>query len=220
MDAGTNEQGAGKSKKAEVENVTMSDGRVVGFAGKRKLVKETLIDDARIALDGDTVTLAEGAVSVRMDFRNGETRTFAAPAGLIAQSIGHGLEQKLGDETAGETEVEDMIIAVDDLIGRLSKGEWRVARETGGFAGASLVVRAIMEASGKSQDEVKAFLQRKLDAEQPDGKKLTRAALYSSFRKPGTKTAAIIERLEKEKLAGGKSAVDADAALEELGVAG
>ena len=28
--------------KAEVEQVTMTDGRTVGFAGKRKMVKETL----------------------------------------------------------------------------------------------------------------------------------------------------------------------------------
>ena len=46
----------------EVESVKMSDGRTVDFVGKRKLLKDTIIDGSN--------------VSVRLDFRNGETRLF------------------------------------------------------------------------------------------------------------------------------------------------
>lgn len=204
--------------KTEVTQVAMSDGRSVGFAGKRKMVKESIVNEKSIALDGNTVTLETGAVSVRLDFRNGETRTFVVPATLVAKAVGHGIEQKLGDETAGEEKVEDMILAVDDLMGRLAQGEWTVAREAGGFSGASLVIRAIVEASGKTVEDVKKFLQGKLDAAKAKGEKLSRADLYASFRNPNSKTGQIIERLEKEERSKA-SKLDADQALNDLAAA-
>ncbi len=205
-----------KKAKTEVQMVKMTDGREVGFAGKRKLVKDILIDSAQTVSDGDTITLASGAVSVRLDFRNGETIKFPVPVSIIAQAIGHGISQKLGDETAGTVEVDDMVLDVQELCDRLSKGEWSVTREAGdGFAGASLVVKAICEVSGKSVDFVKAFLQKKLDDAKAQGEKLSRQDLYSSFKAPGTKTAEVIKRLEAEKLT--KTAkVDANAALDEM----
>lgn len=182
-----------KKPKAEVEQVTMTDGRVVGFAGKRKMVKETLDN------------------GVRFDFRNGETRTFNIPEGLLTRLAVHGAAQKIGDETAGVEDVEDMVVGVDEIISRLSRGEWGVTRQAGdSFSGASVVIRAICEATGKSVADVKAFLQKKLDSDS----KLTRAALYNSFRNPSSKTGQIIERLEREKRS--KTAVDADALLGEL----
>lgn len=211
-----------KKPKAEVTLVKMSDGREVGFTGKRKMVKETLIDDSKIALDSDTVTMQKGAVNVRIDFRNGETRLFALPVALMAKAAGHGGEQKLGDETAGEEKIEDMILAVDDLLAVLNGGEWNRKGEAGGFSGASIVIRAIMEATkdaegngGKTQEEVKAFLQGKLDKAEKAGQKLTRRDLYDSFRNPNSKTGQIIERLEREDRAKNNK-VDADAALDEF----
>ena len=180
--------------KAEVEQVTMTDGRTVGFAGKRKMVKETL------------------EKGVRFDFRNGETRTFTIPDSLMTRLAVHGAAQKIGDETAGVEDVEDMVVGVDEIISRLSAGEWGAQRASAGdsFSGASVVIRAICEATGKSVADVKAFLQKKLDGDP----KLTRAALYNSFRNPSSKTGQIIERLEREKRS--KTAVDADALLGEL----
>lgn len=213
-----NNEATGK-KKAEVTMVKMSDGREVGFAGKRRVNKETLIDESKIILDGDTVTLAAGAVSVRMDFRNGSTKTFNVPNRLLAKFAGHGGEQKYGDELAAPADKpmseDDMVLAVEDLDSRIQAGEWTAAREGGGFAGASVVVLAIMEASGKTMDEVKAFLQKKLDAAKAAEQKLSRKELYDSFRNPNSKVGAIVERLEKERLAK-DSKVDADAALAEL----
>lgn len=193
-----------KPKKApvEVQVVEMSDGRKVEFAGKRKLLKEVLV--------------GESAVAVRFDFRNGETRKWDVPQNLLLQCAGHGASQKIGDETAGEEDVDDMVIAVDDIIKRLDGGEWTMRRAAGdSFSGASVVIKAICEASGKTVEDVKNFLQRKLDEAKTRGESLSRAALYASFRNPNSKVGQIIERLEREKKVKG-AAVNADEYLSEL----
>lgn len=203
--------------KAEVEAVTMSDGRVVNFAGKRKVVKDTVIDASKIEADGNVVQVSAGAISLRMDFRNGETRLIALPLSLLGKFAGHGAEQKFGDELASPADKpmseDDMVLAIDDLNAVIQAGDWGRARASGGggVSGASIVVKAIMEASGKDLATVKAFLQKKLDGD----KDLTRRALYDSFRVKGTKTGTIIERLEAEKTS--KTAkFDADAELSNI----
>lgn len=175
-----------KRAPTEVEQVTMEDGRTVGFAGKKRLLKEVIIDGSN--------------VQVRFDFRNGQTRTFTLSQANLYQLAGHGASQKIGDETAGEEDLDDMVIAVDDMIARLERGEWTATRATGdGFSGASVVIKAICEVTGKSVQYVKDFLQSKLDAAKAKGEKLSRAELYASFRNPTTKTGAVIARLEADK---------------------
>lgn len=193
-----------KAKKAEPvqTEVTMQDGRKVIFVGKRKMLKEATHD--------------ANHAGVRFDFVNGESRTVKLAPGdaLFHKFAAHGIAQKIGDETAGEESVDDMVLAVDSILGRLGQGEWGAERKAGdGFSGASTVVRAIMEATGKDQTFVKAFLERKLESGKESG--LTRQKLYASFRAPGTKTAPIIEKLEREKLAG-KPAIDANAELDAM----
>jgi hypothetical protein len=204
---------AAKRPTTEYTKVTMEDGREVIFAGKRKVNKETLIDESKIAMEGDIVQLSAGAVSIRMDFRNGKTRTFPLPLALLAQFAGHGGEQKYGDELASPADKplseDDMVIAVEDLDTEIQKGNWGRARSSGGgVSGASIVVQALMEATGKDQAAIKAYLDKKIASTEG----LTRQALYASFRVPGTKTGAIIARLEAEKAAK-SSKVDADAEL-------
>lgn len=226
---GGSTNGTPAKKKTEVTMIKMEDGREVGFAGKRKVNKETLIDEAlvQVSEDGSTLTVMPGAVKVRMDFRSGKTRTFALPLKLLPKFAGHGGEQKYGDELAAPSDKplsdDDMVMAVEELDTRVQQGEWSMARE-GGFAGASVVVLAIAEASrkdpndpasGKSIEEVKAFLQKKLDDAKAKNEKLSRKELYDSFRNPNSKVGKIVERLEKERLAK-ESKVDADAALDEI----
>lgn len=211
-----------KKPKAEVTMVKMQDGREVGFAGKRKVLKDTLIDESKISVDKDGVYIGNGAVTVRMDFRHGVTKLFPLNAALLAKFAGHGGEQKFGDELASSAaepmSPEDMVIAVEDLNQQVNvDGNWAAVREGGGgFAGASVVVLAIAEASGKTVEAVKAFLQGKLDAAKAANQKLSRKDLYDSFRNPKTKVGAIIKRMEEERLAK-DSKVDADSALAELG---
>lgn len=206
---------AAKRPATEYTKVVMEDGREVIFAGKRKVNKETLIDESKIAVDeaSGIVQFSAGAVSVRMDFRNGKTRTFPLPLALLAQFAGHGGEQKYGDELASPADKplseDDMVIAVEDLDTEIQKGNWGRARSSGGgVSGASIVVQALMEATGKDQAAIKAYLDKKIASTEG----LTRQALYASFRVPGTKTGAIIARLEAEKAAK-SSKVDADAEL-------
>lgn len=205
--------------KTEYLEVTMEDGRKVSFAGKRKLNKETLIDDTKVETDesGNVMQISAGAVSIRMDFRNGATRTFSVPLGMLLKFAGHGAEQKYGDELASPASnpltEEDMVLAVEDLDKEIQAGNWGKGRAAGGggVSGASVVVQAIMEATGKDLATVKDYLDKKIASTEG----LTRRALYDSFRVAGTKTGIIIKRIEDEKLA--KTAkVDADAALADI----
>lgn len=192
-----------KAKKAptEYEAVTMktpnADGspRIVQFPGKRKIQKTPI--------EGDDP-------GVQFDLRNGDSFTVLASQvndKIKARLIAHGLAQKIGDEAAGIEDTDDISVAFEEQIKRLVAGEWGVAREAGdGFAGASMVIRAICEVNGKTPDAVKAFLQAKLDKSKADAavtgaKPLTRNDLYASFRNPASKTGAVIERLEHEKKA-------------------
>ena len=205
-------------KTTEYQEVTMTDGRKVNFAGKRKVVKETVLDESLIVVEGDVMQVQAGAVSIRMDFRNGETRLMPLPLSLLARFAGHGAEQKFGDELATTADKplteEDMVLAIDDLNAQIQSGKWGAGRASsggGGVSGASIVVQAICQATGKDLATVKAYLQKKLDSDEG----LTRRALYDSFRVAGTKTGIIIKALEEAKLA--KTAkVDADEALGEI----
>lgn len=182
-----NDQAVKASEKV-VEKVTMQDGREVEFVGKRKLLKESVIE-------GDSA-------AVRLDFRNGETRTFAIPTSLLLKFACHGAEQKLGDETAGVDDVDDMVIGVDELIDRLNKGEWSTKREGSGAAGTSVLMKALMEYGKRTSEQVKAFLTGKTQAE--------KLALRNSAQlKP------IIERLEAEKASKGAK-VDTESLLNAL----
>lgn len=175
--------------KTVVESVTMTDGRVVEFAGKRKLVKESMVDDS-------------GTVAVRLDFRNGATRLFTLRADMLAKFAAHGAEQKLGDEIAGLDDLDDAVLAVDGLIERLDAGEWNMQRESNGMAGTSVLARALAEVKSVDIEKVKAFLKTKSQAE--------KIALRNN---PTVK--AVVERIEAEKAAKGNK-VDTEALLGEL----
>ena len=169
--------------KAAVETVQMNDGRSVDFAGKRKMLKDVFLNDA------------ENEVSVRFDFRNGETRTFTVPDSLLLKFAGHGASQKIGDETAGESEVDDMVEAVDSIMSRLENGEWGAERAAGGgFSGAGTVVRALMEVSGKSKAEIQAWIEKKMTETSA-----TRQAIYASLRQGDNPVAKRIAELEAAK---------------------
>lgn len=134
-----------KRKETEYTTVTMDDGRVVDFPGKRRMQKESI--------EG-----SEGELQVRLDFVNGETRIFTLPEALLSKFALHGAEQKLGDEISGLDDVEDAVMAIDDLMDRLGTGEWSIKRETSGLAGASVLARALVQLTGKDPVTVKADL--------------------------------------------------------------
>lgn len=186
--------GAGEAPQATpakvIEVIEFKDGRKVEFAGKRKMIKDSIFKE-------------DGTLDfVRLDFRNGESLTFTPIDALVWKFVGHGAEQKLGDEVAGLEDVDDMVLAVGELIDRLGKGEWSTRREGSGLGGTSVLLRALMEQSGKDIETVKAFLKLRSPAEKT-------ALRGSKTLKP------IVERLEAEKLS--KAAkVDTDSLLAAL----
>jgi len=162
---------------AEVAKVTMTDGREVDFAGKRKMLKEIM----KLGVDG---------IALRFDFRNGETRTYDLNPALTLQFAAHGGLQKYGDETAGLEDVDDMVEATDEIHGRLEKGEWSVQREANGLSGVSVLMKALIELTGKTKDQVREFLSPLSQAEK-------NALRASPQLKP------IVDRIEAEKAAKG-----------------
>ena len=171
--------------------VQMTDGRVVLFNKKQRLLRESTIAET-------------GEISLRLDFRSGETRSFVLRPDMLAQFAAHGASQKLGDEIAGEADDNDAVVAVDDLIARLNNGEWSVGRKAGEFAGVSNLIRALVEATGKTIEDIKAYLSTKTKPE--------KAALGLS-----SKIRPILARIEAEKPSK-KVIVDTDSLLSELGL--
>lgn len=173
--------------KPEVEVVKMEDGREVSFVGKRKMLKETLIDGSN--------------VTVKLDFRNGKSIGWTIPDFHLLRAAGHGGEQKLGDETAGEEDVDDMYEAVSELVARLNSGPdgWTTKREGGGFGGASVLMKALCEVTGKDLATVRAFLKAKVDAG------TTYQKLNDAFSEDPD-VGPVIKRLKKEKA--GEAGID------------
>ena len=184
---------ATKTSAVEKLAVVLTDGRTAHFGKKNRLIKTTTIDEET------------GVVRTVLDFVNGETRTFEIPSALILRFAAHGAEQKLGDAMAGETDLADAVLAVDDTIKHLLEGEWNAKREAGAFTGTSVLIQALVEASGKSIEDIKAFLADKTQAQ-----KL--ALRKSNQLKP------IIERIEAEKAKTSKTKVDTGALLAGLGI--
>ena len=107
-----------KNRWLEVESIMMTDGRIVDFPGKRRIWKSSYLDE-------------DGRVCVRLDFRNGETRTMGLRPDMMPQYAAYGAEQKLGAEFASVKDVDKAVLAVDELIARLDKGESSRARSAG-----------------------------------------------------------------------------------------
>ena len=174
--------------KTTYTTVTMDDGSVLDFPGKRRQLKNSTIH-------------SDGSISVRMDFVNGETRTYKINPDLVLQFAAHGAEQKFGDETAGLDDIDDAILAVDELQERLERGEWAVKREASGLAGTSILARALVEFTGKSAHMVRDQL-----------KALSQAQKVALRQNP--KIQPIVARLEAAKNSKTADKVDTEALLE------
>lgn len=175
-------------KETNIDSVTMNDGRIVDFAGKQRC-KPTAYEN-------------EYGLHIQLDFKNGETRVFRMREDMINTFALHGAKQKLVDEMAGVKDLDDAILAVDELVERLDNGEFIQKRAAGeGLAGTSTLLKALVEYTGKSVADIKAHLKGKSQTE--------KLALRAN-----AKLKPIIERLEMEKA--GKSNVDTDAMLDEL----
>ena len=162
--------------------------RTYEFSDRQKVQKES-----EVATSGDIVT--------KFIFRNGEVREHITPISspIFARAALHGLDQKFGDEFAGETDVEDCVEAFEALSERLNREEWR-EKKAEGVSGTSMLLRALMEYTGKGKDELKTALRVKTAAQ--------KKALSAQ-----KDIAKIIARLKAER---GEKPVDQAAADNEL----
>jgi hypothetical protein len=157
--------------------VKMDDGREVEFGEKKRLQKEIILGDGPME------------VAVRLDFVNGETRTFVLPESLFKQAAGHGASQKLGDEISDVKDLADAIEVIDQLMQRMENGDWYAASTGGaGMSGASTLAKALVEVTGQPIKVVRDYLAT-LDAK-------TKTALRVS-----AEVAPVIKRLDDEKAA-------------------
>lgn len=172
-----NPVGSAKKPVRETETVTMEDGRKVEFVGpKRRVLKESIID------------AENGTVAIRMDFRNGATRLYPINPDLLLRFAAHGAEQKYGDELAGQDgDLDDWVATTDALHERLAAGDWSIQRGPS-QAGTSILLKALVELTGKPVESIRAFLKTKSKDEKD-------AMKESSKLKP------IVQRLEAEKRA-------------------
>lgn len=189
----TDAQKAMADAAAAMDSVRMTDGRTVDFVGKKRLIK--------------TAIIGENSAQVRFDFRNGETRLFNIPANMLLKLAAHGAEQKIGDATAGLTDIDDAVVAVDELMDQLTQGVWTQRKEGGQntFAGMSILAKALARHNpAKSALEIKTFLKSRTHAE--------RMALRAH---PSIKPhVEALEALQKPKK--GAVVVDADSVLSGL----
>lgn len=175
---------------AEKNMVNMEDGTVETFGAKQKMIKNSLTNEA-------------GITQTTLKFSNGRVITFDMPDELKNRFAEHGADQKFGDVIAGVQDIDDCVLAVEDLASRLSKGEWSMKREGNSFSGTSVLLQALVAKTGKSVDEVKAFLGTKSHAE--------KAALRAN---PAVRP--FIEEIETARAAKSGQKINTDALLEEL----
>lgn len=186
----TPEAAAGKKKTVYID-VTMkgqtvkdAEGkdipRVVSFPENTKVKKEVLFDSAG------------KATGVRFDFANGESDTTSLEDlvkwGLFERSAAHGISQKLGDSYASKDSVDDCQETYMETKLQLSQGKWAEGREGGG-AGSSVLLKALVEATGQTPEAVRATLATL----SPKEKLVLRAE---------PQLQPIIQRLEAEKAGG------------------
>jgi len=175
-----------------ITSVEMEDGRIVDFAGNRKILKSFEINEA------------EKTVTVRLDFRNGKTISFALPEVIVLRAAAHGALQKLGDEAASfKDSLDDAFVRVEAMASRILEGSWNMERTSDSIAGQSLLVQALMEYRGKTAQEVKDFLSNKSKDE--------KLAL-----KLNPKIAPIIARLEEARNTKAVEGIDSESLLDEF----
>lgn len=159
--------------------VQMEDGSTKNFPPKWKAIKESKSHN--------------GGIDVTIYFVDGRVRKYHAPASVVHAAAASGVEHKFAAAYTGAENVDDMIEACEALQANLTKGDFTTRVEGQGFAGASVLMRALMEYSGKTREQVEAAL-----AGYPQALKMQ----MRSSTKPnaaGITLKSIVDRIETER---------------------
>lgn len=132
------------ANKTIVTTVEMEDGKVVSFPGKRKLQVTTTVTDS-------------GELHIREDFLNGRVLNVVVTGALLSKFVEFGASQKCRDVIAGEDDLDSAILDSEEFFELLKSGRWSEDRAKGTGSSAPLH-KAVMEVTGKTAAEVKAFL--------------------------------------------------------------
>lgn len=141
-----------------------------------------------------TLTFSNGKA---LTLNAGEIQTFVPgdlSAEVMASAMLHGLKQKLVDAAAISRDpsngraatIETKYNAVKEVFDRLIAGQWNKQREGGTATGGLLLAALIRAYPAKTEEQLRAFLSGKTDAE--------KAALRKN-----PKIAAIIEEIKAER---------------------
>lgn len=114
-----------------------------------------------------------GKVQIQLQFSDGELIEYILPGKLVAVAAGYGAVRKLGDLANGESDISKLKAEVSSLLANWDHGRW-VNRPP--VSGTSLVMKALMEHTGKSASEVREFLAGKTMKQKADIKKLPEVA--------------------------------------------
>lgn len=165
-------------KEREVVIVDMTDGRKIEFVGKGMMLKEAIVRTSNAETGEpmwvpiDELSLEQLGqvhiqnVAIRLDFRNGATRTYPLNPALGLRYAGHGGLQKYGDQLAGgvknedgtqSTDLDDWAYTTDELHAQLMKGEWSKTR-VGGGGGISVLLQALVRFTGNTLEVVKEHI--------------------------------------------------------------
>lgn len=160
---------------AESDSVKFSNGQDIKFGKRAKSAK--VVDT-----DAKTVTFyVKNGQMVIFDLAQVSEETFLRLAL-------HGAAQKIGDDAAGVEDPDDIYVAFETLRDRLYNNEWSAERAKGEFSGASDLVRAVVEVTGRAVEVVKEGLKTMPAAD--------KAALRANVR-----VKAVLDRLSMERLA-------------------
>jgi hypothetical protein len=124
-----------------------------------------------------------GGVELHLQFSDGQVVEYVLPISLNPHAAGYGALRKLGDLANGKQSLAELKQQVTAQLDRWDNGNWNNYKGPGGT---SVVMKALMEHTGKSATEIKAFLASKTMQQKADIKRLPEVA-------------AIVRRLAKPK---------------------
>ena len=149
-------------------------------------VKEVAKGTRSVRLTKSAVFVDGKLSHLALEFADGTTRAVEVPPSVREQAIAYGAAAKIGGLTAREQTLDELKAEVEALVERWQDGEW--AERSEGGAGTSIIMKALMEARGKTAKEVGAFLETKTMKEKVAMKSLPMLA-------------PIVARLEAEEAA-------------------
>jgi hypothetical protein len=110
----------------------------------------------KLPYPADNPTNPNGVVFIGRSGRVHIADFSAYPGSIRDVLVFHGAKQKLGDEYADLDNEDDCFEAMIALDGRLAKGQWTAERQ--GFSGVSVLMRAIMQVFGLTEEKAREFL--------------------------------------------------------------